>query len=53
MYDFILVLLLIISGFQNYIGAKLYSVAKDGKIDEVDAAITKGADVHWKNANGK
>ena len=49
MYDFILVLLLIISGFQNFIGLKLYDAAKDGDIDLVDDAMKKGADVHWKN----
>ena len=50
MYDFIMVILLIISVL---FGPKLYSAAERGKMDEVDAAITKGADVQWKNANGK
>ena len=53
MYDFILVLLLIISGFQNFIGPKLYSAAERGKMDEVDEAINRGADVQWKNSEGK
>ena len=48
---FILILLLIISGFQNFIGLKLYDAAKDGDIDLVDDAMKKGADVHWKNPN--
>ena len=51
MYDFILILLLIISGFQNFIGNKLYSAASGGRISDVDVYISKGADVHWKNPN--
>ena len=50
MDDLIVITMLIISGF---IGLKLYSAAERGKMDEVNAAITKGADVQWKNANGK
>ena len=53
MDDLSVITMLIISGFQNFIGPKLYSAAERGKMDEVDAAITKGADVQWKNANGK
>ena len=49
MYDFILMLLLINSGFQNFIGRKLYDAAKDGRISDVDEYISRGADVHWKN----
>ena len=53
MDDLIVITILIISGFQNFIGHKLYSAAERGNLDEVDAAITRGADVQWKNANGK
>ena len=49
MYDFIFMLLLIISGFQNFIGDKLFSAARDGRISDVDEYISRGADVHWKN----
>ena len=52
MYDFISILLLIFSGFQNFIGLKLYDAAKDGDIDLVDDAMKKGADVHWKQPSG-
>ena len=34
-------------------GDKLYSAAERGKMDEVDAAIKRDADVHWKNSDGK
>ena len=50
MDNLILITILIISGF---IGQKLYSAAEKGNLDEVDTAITKGADVQWKNAKGK
>ena len=53
MYDFILMLLLIISGFQNFIGPKLYWAAYGGRISDVDEYISRGADVHWKNKWGK
>ena len=53
MDDLIVISMLIISGFQNFIGPKLYSAAERGNLDEVDTAITRGADVQWKNANGK
>ena len=52
MYDFILMLLLINSGFQNFIGPKLFSAADRGDIDLVDNALKKGADVHWKQPSG-
>ena len=53
MFDLILILLLIISGFQNFIGDKLYFAAYFGRISDVDEYISKGADVHWKNWEGK
>ena len=31
----------------------MYSAARDGKIDVVDEAIIRGADVKWKNSKGK
>ena len=49
MDDLSVITMLIISGFQNLIRPKLYSAAERGKMDEVDAAMKKGADVHWKN----
>ena len=52
MYDFILMLLLINSGFQNFIGRKLYDAAKAGRISDVDEYISRGADVHWKQPSG-
>ena len=39
--------------FLNFMGDKMYSAARDGKIDVVDEAIIQGADVHWKNSEGK
>ena len=53
MFDFILMFLLIISGFQNFIGDKLYDAAERGNTAGVDAAMTKGADVNWKYIHGK
>ena len=52
MDDLRVITILIISGFQNFIGQKLYSAAEIGNLDEVDAAFTKGADVQWKNREG-
>ena len=52
MYDFILMLLLINSGFQNFIGPKLWEAARWGRISDVDEYISKGADVHWKQPSG-
>ena len=45
--------MLIISGFQNFIGDKLYDAAYHGNTAGVDAAMTKGADIQWKNSRGK
>ena len=53
MYDFILILSFINSGFQNFIGPKLWDAAERGRISDVDEYISRGADVHWKNSDGK
>ena len=49
MYDLILILLLNILGFQNFIGPKLYDAAEDGNTAGVDAAMTRGADENCKD----